>query len=498
MDYPQRAFDLTNRSYVSLKVHPKTNEAILLDSTTMSLWRVDESGKEILLAGGGERVTGRRERVDGTLNDARFRNPSRFAIVEDSIYVVDGSYLRCVDVAADRVTSIKLPERCFGIAAWKGVLYVTREDAACIYQLPDRNADRESYKKRELKIIRLHEDPQELAVFENEIVCNNFDRSRLYQLECDHEVAGNCEHEVKVGCTELTGTGNAWCPTFDGLHRVFYLDRDRNEIRRTSCQSPIVSLGYYRPMAMGINKDGHIVVLLMKSGAVKASDGANYQLRIIEVPLRPCREKQTVELFTTTRLRDAADKFFVVEDQEIPVHSSLLIETSDYFKTMLKSGFREETDFLIKIEDASAKIVSAMVQFLYIGTFGKLNFQETLALYSLADKYNLQDLANIAQIEILTKMTPENVRYALLHGYAYSFKWLIHEAIHFIGTKATEVSFTDLDSSLSELSLEQKSEVYHALAKMFHDRLNEHDDDCIHKRRKTVCHEEDGSESDDY
>uniref|UniRef100_A0AC34GPB5 BTB domain-containing protein n=2 Tax=Panagrolaimus sp. ES5 TaxID=591445 RepID=A0AC34GPB5_9BILA len=117
-----------------------------------------------------------------------------------------------------------------------------------------------------------------------------------------------------------------------------------------------------------------------------------------------------------------ADKDFVfaVEEQEIRVHKSILIENSPVFATMLDSDkWKETMENRIVVSDVSFKVVEIAINAYYGKVYEKpLTKEEYLMLFQFADKYDMEKLKKAVEQSIV--FHPNNVvEYAnfFLQGY---------------------------------------------------------------------------------
>eukprot|EP00522_Entomoneis_paludosa_P002456 CAMPEP_0172476334 /NCGR_PEP_ID=MMETSP1065-20121228/70326_1 /TAXON_ID=265537 /ORGANISM="Amphiprora paludosa, Strain CCMP125" /LENGTH=588 /DNA_ID=CAMNT_0013234555 /DNA_START=52 /DNA_END=1818 /DNA_ORIENTATION=- len=104
-----------------------------------------------------------------------------------------------------------------------------------------------------------------------------------------------------------------------------------------------------------------------------------------------------------------SDVTFVVGDKKDKVyaHRVILIQKSDYYRTMFRSGMREATEQLVQVPDTNIKVFRLLMQYLYTDKV-VVDIDMAIDLYKVADLHGLMQLKDICCSTIRKKLTPEN------------------------------------------------------------------------------------------
>ena len=144
---------------------------------------------------------------------------------------------------------------------------------------------------------------------------------------------------------------------------------------------------FYCPAAVAIDPDGNVVV----------ADDGNNKIRKVEAALTPpitaALPPQLPSAYTAqmeAMLQDPtfADVRFDVSGTSITAHRAVLCARSEYFRTMLTSGFKEQQDGKIFIEDTTPGAFRALLRYLYTD---ELRFAD-------AEVLNVMRLAHMMQL----------------------------------------------------------------------------------------------------
>ncbi|KAG8192297.1 hypothetical protein JTE90_002120 [Oedothorax gibbosus] len=104
-----------------------------------------------------------------------------------------------------------------------------------------------------------------------------------------------------------------------------------------------------------------------------------------------------------------------VGDEELKVHKLILCARSSVFNTMLNCDMKENRNNCLEITDFDTSIVKTMIHYIYCGHVQDFSPELSIKLYSIADKYNLQDLKDICVEYILEN--PDSLMDDLQHMY---------------------------------------------------------------------------------
>jgi len=111
---------------------------------------------------------------------------------------------------------------------------------------------------------------------------------------------------------------------------------------------------------------------------------------------------------------ECADITFSVGGEEIKAHKAILFARSKYFAAMFRSKSKEDSSGKIDVPDADPKVFRGMLEFLYGGFSPKQLDDIALDLFIIADKYGIDKLRDICELNLRTHLNADNVVDALL------------------------------------------------------------------------------------
>ena len=114
---------------------------------------------------------------------------------------------------------------------------------------------------------------------------------------------------------------------------------------------------------------------------------------------------------------------------EVPCHKHVLAAASPVFEAMLEGQNKEASDNRYTIE-LSEDVGIAFVRFIYTGELeeGVLR-DEVVAFLELGDKYDFQDLKDLAEVEMLKQLNTENMVEFFSLGDHYNAKRILEAAL---------------------------------------------------------------------
>ncbi|KAG8192305.1 hypothetical protein JTE90_002127 [Oedothorax gibbosus] len=177
---------------------------------------------------------------------------------------------------------------------------------------------------------------------------------------------------------------------------------------------------------------------------------------ILENPDSPMDDLQ--HLYTTQMFSDFTLK---VRDEELKVHKLILCARSSVFNTMLNCDMKENRTNCLEITDFDPSIVKTMIHYIYCGQVQDFSPELSIKLYSIADKYNLQDLKDICVEYILEN--PDSLMDDLQHMY-------------------TSQMFSDFTLKVGDEELKVHKLILCARSSVFNTMLN-----CDMKENRTNC-----------
>lgn len=145
------------------------------------------------------------------------------------------------------------------------------------------------------------------------------------------------------------------------------------------------------------------------------------------------------DLYDTKKMSDIT---FIVKDMKIPAHKCVLVTCSTVFDAMLSNAMKERESNEVKIDDVEEDVFTEMLRFIYKGKVENSNVMAA-DLLSVADKYDLKDLKDFSQQEILKSLSVETAAKYLVLADLYTSDLLKQETIEFIARKSAAVIKTD-------------------------------------------------------
>jgi RCC1 and BTB domain-containing protein len=102
-----------------------------------------------------------------------------------------------------------------------------------------------------------------------------------------------------------------------------------------------------------------------------------------------------------------ADLIFIVNNERVYAHRSILASRCEHFAAMFRSGMRESVEKEIHIPNVTKPVFLLLMEFLYTETV-TIEIEYAVELYILSDLYQLERLKNICITVIKRKMSLDN------------------------------------------------------------------------------------------
>eukprot|EP00976_Prorocentrum_cordatum_P106651 1194495-Prorocentrum_minimum.AAC.4 len=347
---------------------------IVADFGNNCIRRISPQGVVSTLAGTGE--WGHR---DGAGTAAQFRNPSGVAVDwEGNVYVADSDNHRIRKISPQGLVSTLAG---IGTAGH-------RDGAGTAAQF--RN-------------------PSGVAVdWEGNVYVADFNNHRIRRISPQGLVstlAGTGIPGYRDGKGNAAQFHRPWGVAVDGDDNVIVADMSNHRIRKISPQGVVSTLAgtgerghrngddsaaqFNSPAGVAVDGEGNVIV----------ADHGNHRIRVVaSAEVTPLSRLPPVPSSTFTfdmqqQLDSAAfhDVCFVVEQQRVPAHRSVLSARSAYFKTMLSGGFLESDSPEIHIHGTSCAAFRALLKYLYTDCM-EVEEEVLFDLAVLCDQYQVERL----------------------------------------------------------------------------------------------------------
>ncbi|KAJ3298016.1 hypothetical protein HK104_011240, partial [Borealophlyctis nickersoniae] len=104
-----------------------------------------------------------------------------------------------------------------------------------------------------------------------------------------------------------------------------------------------------------------------------------------------------------------SDVTFIVEDQEMPAHASILQSQrgGPYFAALFAHPFKESSDRKVHISEVAHRIFKALLQYIYTGRAEVSGTDELADLYCTADRFQVTTLLPYIKAELLLSLTAD-------------------------------------------------------------------------------------------
>ena len=134
------------------------------------------------------------------------------------------------------------------------------------------------------------------------------------------------------------------------------------------------------------------------------------------------------------------DVTIVCQDREFPCHKAILTGRSSVFEAMFSHNFKEAEENKVEVvEDIDADTFEEMLIFMYSGKVENLK-KNAANLMVVGEKYDLQDLKQMAEESLSLNLGVDNVLDVLVTSYLHNATNLKTLAMEFIGENAKKVS----------------------------------------------------------
>jgi len=113
--------------------------------------------------------------------------------------------------------------------------------------------------------------------------------------------------------------------------------------------------------------------------------------------------------------REYSDVTFILDDQAVYAHKSILASRCEIFAAMFRSGMRESVEREIHLPNTNRSIFILLLEYIYTDCV-KVEVEQTIDLYALADLYQLKKLRDTCLSVLKWGLTTDNVAMLLQHS----------------------------------------------------------------------------------
>ena len=110
-----------------------------------------------------------------------------------------------------------------------------------------------------------------------------------------------------------------------------------------------------------------------------------------------------------------SDVTFILEDQPVYAHKSVLSNRCEIFAAMFRSGMRESVEREIQLPNISRSIFLMFLEFIYTD-YVRVEVEQSIDLYALSDLYQLHKLREMCRSILKWNLTTENATLLFQHA----------------------------------------------------------------------------------
>ena len=178
-----------------------------------------------------------------------------------------------------------------------------------------------------------------------------------------------------------------------------------------------------------LETDGEVVKIVGRESAASAS-----------------KKKKVNVLENVFNRMESADFILVFDGEEVPCHKIVLAAASPVLEAMVKNKFREAIEGKANMK-LSAEIGRAFTRYIYTSQMQEDVLKDhAQAFLSLGEMYNLEEMKDMAEKELLSQLEKENMVEMLSIGETYRAEDIFEAAL-----KMTKVNMTWLRNQVSSI-----------------------------------------------
>lgn len=163
---------------------------------------------------------------------------------------------------------------------------------------------------------------------------------------------------------------------------------------------------------------------------------------------------------------DCADTVVSIQGKDQRVHSGILAARSPIFKAMFTSGFKENADRKVQIDDCDFKTGKRFLMFLYDGVLdtGALSQDECVELLKIGKKYGVSSLVDHVGFKLANLLSLENCACLITLADRYSCVGLREAAVKFATRDMKTLASVQQTEGFRDLDVDCMRAMFAALA----------------------------------
>jgi len=205
-------------------------------------------------------------------------------------------------------------------------------------------------------------------------------------------------------------------------------------------------------------------IMLAQSTEEKDALAQNYHYKKLVVESK-CQSKLLQDLNSIFTTQHHTDVTVSCEDKEFQCHKNILTSRSSVFKTMLESNMKEKESGRVEIKDMNLEVFEDMLRYIYTSEAPNID-KHPEKLFAVADQYELQELKELCEVKLCSKLDLANCIDLLVLGDLHRASALKNVALKFVSKnihhietnewKQTMISYPTLMAEVFEMVLPSK------------------------------------------
>jgi speckle-type POZ protein len=282
--------------------------------------------------------------------------------------------------------------------------------------------------------------------------------SPVYAVRCGQESGMNCVLQLRANTESKSESNENWVSVFiliDSTGKSEYCYHIESGFLDSSGEKVNKAFGHmHLPTGEFVGKPTQIRQSTLEKGAINLLPGDTLTVycrieerkTVLNAKYATCDcPKETTRIIQNRRglisdlnnlMNDktSCDLQITVKKQKIDAHQSILTARSPVFAAMLKCDMNGKRTNSITISDIDAPVFAEMLRFMYTGFCNLENWVEEL--YAAAYKYDIRDLKEMCEENMLNNLNVDNAFRLLLLSDARKSRNLKENTIAFINRNA--------------------------------------------------------------